>query len=71
VTFNLQWSDRATNETGYRIYRNDKLVTELPPDSSSFSEVVSIKANEKLTYRLEAYNDAGGSSASPITFSCQ
>ena len=54
-----------------RIYRNDKLVTELPPNSSSFSEVVDIQENEKLTYRLEVYNDAGAASAAPISFSCQ
>ena len=71
VTFNLKWSDRATDEIGYRIYRNDELVTELPANSSSFSEVVDIQENEKLTYRLEVYNNAGTSSAAPITFSCQ
>jgi len=71
ITFNLTWSDRAVDETGYRIYRNNELVTELPPNSSSFSEVVNAAANEKLTYRLEVFNSAGASSASPISFSCQ
>jgi uncharacterized protein YraI len=71
VTFNLQWSDRASDEIGYRIYRNDELVTELPPNSGSFSEVVDVQENEKLTYRLEVYNNAGASSAAPISFSCQ
>lgn len=71
VTFNLQWSDRATDETGYRIYRNNELVTELPPNSSSFSEVVDVEENEEITYRLEVYNTTGASSASLIKFSCQ
>ena len=71
ITFNLTWSDRAVDETGYRIYRNDELVTELPPNSSSFSEVVDIERNERLTYRLEVFNNTGASSASPISFSCQ
>jgi hypothetical protein len=71
VTFNLRWSDRAADETGYRIYRNNELVSELPPNSSSFSEVVSVESNEQLTYRLEVYNNAGASSASLIQFSCQ
>lgn len=71
ITFNLSWSDRATDETGYRIYRNDEVVTELPPNSSSFSEVVDIERNDRLTYRLEVFNSAGASSAAPISFSCQ
>jgi hypothetical protein len=71
ITFNLTWSDRAVDETGYRIYRNNELVTELPPNSGSFSEVVDIERNEKLTYRLEVFNSTGASSASPISFSCQ
>jgi hypothetical protein len=71
VTFNLTWSDRAVDETGYRIYRNDELVTELPPNSSSFSEVVDVESNEEITYRLEVYNSTGASSASLIRFKCQ
>ena len=71
VTFNLTWSDRAADETGYRIYRNNELVTELPPNSSAFSEVVPVEQNQQMTYRLEVYNNAGASSASPIQFSCQ
>lgn len=71
VTFNLTWSDRATDETGYRIYRNSELVAELPPNSGSFSEVVEVASNEKITYRLEVFSSSGASSASPISFSCQ
>jgi len=71
VNFNLKWSDRATDETGYRIYRNNELAAELPANSSSFSEAVPVEANEQMTYRLEVYNNAGASSASLIQFSCQ
>ena len=71
VTFNLTWSDRAIDETGYRVYRNNELVAELPANSASFSEVVEVEGNEQLTYRLEVFNSTGGSSASPIRFSCQ
>jgi len=62
---------RPEDETGYHIYRNDELVADLPPNSSSFSEVVPVAANVQITYRLEVYNDAGASSASLIQFSCQ
>lgn len=71
VTVNLKWTDRAENESGYRIYRDDKPVTELPPDSSAYSEVVEVEGSETITYRIEAFNSTGASSSATIRFSCQ
>ncbi len=71
VTFTLKWNDRADNESGYRIYRNDELVAELPPNSNSYNEVISAEDNEELTYRIEVFNSSGASSSSLINFSCQ
>ena len=71
VTVNLKWTDRAEDESGYRIYRGDELVTELPPNSTAFSEVIDVDAGENITYRIEVVNSAGASSSSPISFSCQ
>jgi len=71
VTVNLKWVDRAEDESGYRIYRNNELVTELPPNSTVFSEVIDVDAGENINYRIEVVNSAGTSSSSPISFSCQ
>jgi hypothetical protein len=71
VTVNLKWNDRAEGESGYRIFRNDELVTELPPNSTAFSEVIDVDAGETVAYRIEVVNSAGASSSSPISFSCQ
>lgn len=71
ATVNLEWNDRAEDESGYRIYRDDKQVTELPPNSSSFSEVIVVEDGKTITYRIEAFNSAGASSSSTISFSCQ
>ena len=71
VSVDLKWTDRAENESGYRIYRNNELVTELPPNSSAYSEVVDVDAGENITYRIEVVNSAGTTSSSPISISCQ
>ena len=71
ATITLEWSDRAEDESGYRIYRNDEQVAELPPNSNSFSEVSDVEAGATITYRIEAFNSAGTSSSSTISFSCQ
>jgi uncharacterized protein YraI len=71
ATITIEWRDRAEDESGYRIYRDDEKVTELPPNSSSFTEVVPLELGETVSYRVEAFNNAGASSASPISFSCE
>lgn len=71
VTVNLEWTDRAEGESGYRIYRNGERVAELPPNSNAYSEVVDIAQGEKLTYLIEVFNNIGTASSSPISFSCQ
>lgn len=71
VTVTLEWTDRADDETGYRIYRNGERVTELPPNSEAFTEVVDIDQGENMTYLIEVFNNAGAVSSSPINFSCQ
>lgn len=71
VTVNLKWTDRAENESGYRIYRGDERITDLPPNSTAYSEVIEVEGSENITYRIEVFNSAGASSSSPINFSCQ
>jgi len=71
VTVTLEWTDRASDENGYRIYRNGERITELPPNSNSYSEVVDVDSGENMTYLIEVFNSAGASSSSPIKFSCQ
>jgi uncharacterized protein YraI len=71
VSVDLKWTDRSDDESGYRIYRNDQLVTELPPNSTAYTEVIDVKEGENITYRIESYNSVGASRSSNISFSCQ
>jgi len=71
VTVNLKWGDRAENEIGYRIYRGDERVMDLPVNSTTYSETINVEAGEDITYRIEVFNNTGTSSSSIISFSCQ
>jgi hypothetical protein len=66
----LLWTDRATNETGYRIVRNGELLVELAANSTSYVDVIAVDIGENATYRVDAYNSSGASSTSTITLSC-
>jgi hypothetical protein len=70
MTFEMKWEDRATNETGYRIFRNGEAVAELPANSSSFTESIPLVSGEDTTYYLQVYGPSGTANSSLIKFSC-
>jgi len=71
VTMSLSWTDQSDNELGFRVYRDDKLVTELPPNSKTFSETITADATDTITYSITSFNTVGESSRASISFSCQ
>jgi hypothetical protein len=61
VTITLSWTNTATDANGFRVYRQDLLVAELPSDVTSFTDNAEVQIGSPLTYSVEAYNDAGAS----------
>ena len=70
LTFNLQWEDRASDETGYRIFRNGEAVAELPPNSTAFTESITIEDGQDTTYYLQVYGPSGTANSSLVRVSC-
>lgn len=59
----LSWTDNATNETGYKIYRSDNggaynLIDTITADSTSYNDT-TITAGAAHFYKVAAYNGAG------------
>jgi hypothetical protein len=71
LIFNLEWEDRATNETGYRIFRDGEAVVELPANSTAFTESIPFEAGHEITYYLQVYSSSGTANSSLIKFTCQ
>lgn len=55
----LVWRDNATNETGYRVYRDGALIATRPADATGFQDFPPYGGPH--TYGVEAYNSAGAS----------
>jgi hypothetical protein len=70
ATFELTWEDRATNETGYRIFRDGEAVAELPANSTSWTETIPLESGEDATYYLQVYGPSGTVNTSTITINC-
>ena len=70
VTFNLQWEDRATNETGYRVFRDGEAVAELPANSTAWTETTPLESGESVAYYLQVYGPSGTLNTSIIKLTC-
>jgi hypothetical protein len=77
VHIQLSWVDVATNESGYKVYRDGSLLATLGANETSFSDTTSLAAiwlvgdpPPSVTYAIEAYNGAGKSSLKDKTVSC-
>ncbi len=66
----ITWTDRADNETGYRIYRNGVVIADLPPNTTTYVDVFAVNSGVPVTYGIEAYNDAGGSGRTTFSDAC-
>ncbi len=71
VKVTLGWTDKSGDELGFRVFRDDANISELPANSTTYTETIAANATQKLTYSVAAYNAAGESARATISFSCQ
>jgi len=57
----LTWKDVANDETGYRVYRNGAPITELPANSTTYTDDTSRSSGSTFSYSVEAFNSIGAS----------
>ena len=69
MTFTLAWTDRASNETGYRVHRDDQVI-ELPANSTSFVETIPLLSGESVEYYLEVFSPSGSASTPRMRITC-
>ena len=70
----------ANNEDGYRIYRNDTLLSTLAPDSTTFADDTTFPIfiildktpppPPSVKYGIEAFNAAGSSNRKEVKLVC-
>lgn len=70
MTLTILWTDRASNETGYRVIRDNVVVAELAADSNRYTETITVDGDESVTYYIEVYGPSGTVRSSPIRLSC-
>jgi hypothetical protein len=63
MTITIEWTDRATNETGYRVLRDGESIAELAANSSSYTETIALLSGESVEYYLQVYGPGGTANA--------
>ncbi len=66
----LTWNDKADNESGYKVLRDDKVVVELPANSSNFAETIELDSGESVEYIVQAHNPAGETDSAVVNITC-
>lgn len=70
MTIRIDWADRSANELGYRVLRDGNPIIELPPNSTVFTETISLQPGESAEYIVQAFNITGEVNSSPIRLTC-
>lgn len=70
LTFNVTWADNATNETGYRVFRNGEQAAELPANSTTYTDAVAVSGDQSLEYYLQVYSPSGTANSSVMRMKC-
>jgi hypothetical protein len=61
----LSWVDASNNEDGYRIYRNSRMLVELPANTTSVLDAI-LNGEGKYNYTVVAFNISGEGSADMV-----
>jgi hypothetical protein len=70
MTITINWTDKATNETGYRVLRDGESVAELAANSSNYTETIPMIAGESAEYYLQVYGPGGTATSNVGKLTC-
>ena len=71
LTAILQWQEQATNEDGYKVYRDGALIACLPAVTVTHSDLLAAAPGGLVfTYGVESFNSTGASARKTITTFC-
>ena len=70
LTFTVSWTDRAVDESGYRVFRNGEAIAELPANSTSHVDTFEFTSGENVDYYLQVHGPSGSANSSVMRMQC-
>lgn len=71
LSITILWNDKATDEEGYKLYRNGEEIADLVANSNSYADLYAVTQGAAVTYGIEAYNQAGASAQIAFSVKCE
>lgn len=71
ITVTLKWTDRSDGEEGFRVLKDGVVVTQLPPNSITYTDTFFGIATQKYSYAIEVFSGNLTARSGTISFSCQ
>jgi hypothetical protein len=70
LNFTVTWRDDAANETGYRIFRNGEAIIELPANSTTYTDLYDVPADQSVEYYVQVVSATGTANTSIMRMRC-
>jgi hypothetical protein len=70
LNFTVTWRDDATDETGYRIFRNGEAIVELPANSTTHTDLYDVPSDQSVEYFVQVYSPTGSANTSIMRMRC-
>lgn len=70
LNFTVTWRDTATNETSYRIFRNGEGLVELPANSTTYTDLYAVPADQSVEYYVQVFSPTGTANTSIMRMRC-
>jgi|RhiMetdeSRZDD1v2_1073273.scaffolds.fasta_scaffold106286_2 hypothetical protein len=70
LTFTVIWADNASDEAGYRIFRNGETIVELPANSTTYTDQFNVSADQSVEYYIQVHSLAGTANSSIMRMRC-
>ena len=70
ITFTVNWADNASDETGYRIFRNGEAIVELPANTITHTDVYNLPSDQSVEYYIQVYSLTGTANSSTMRVRC-
>ena len=70
LNFTVTWRDTAADETSYRIFRNGQALIELPANSTSYTDLYDVPADQSVEYYVQVVSAAGTANTSIMRMRC-
>jgi uncharacterized protein YraI len=65
----IVWKDEE-DEIGYRVVRNDVVIAEVPADTTTFNETITLLSGQTAGYSIIAFNAIGATQSKTISLGC-